>query len=433
MRSSKIVPTYSRYYHFLVGFFMNVIIWLEKYGLLFMLLFCLSIFNPDFTNKMSAVDHELDVFTNSLAQSNTFKQVFWIFVFMFFSFRFLINTEINKLKPVIIYKTFFLMVVCAVALMSASWSNYPFISMKRAMFQVLFCTSLSVGLCFSYYHKSIELNLKLAVIICILMVLSAVLQGVGLNENIQLAGYLKSKNTMGVNLVVLIVISHMWTKSFNINSKLLNGMLVLLFMLLVLTQSKTSIVLCVIYFLMTQLSLFKIKVITSSLAIIFFSVFILIPGVSYHINDYQHVALYVDDDFFTGRGIIWDALYYDLGFFDAITLGYGYGSYFGVGVIPFVLDDKYSFLQYVSSAHNGYLQLLLQFGVVGSLFIFTFLMISMLKSNNKYLHAALIIPILHNVTESSIFRDVNMAWFLMVVIIISSGIYQVRYEVNNTR
>ena len=412
---------------------MNVFIWLEKYGLLLMLLFCLGVFAPDFSNKMSAVDHELDVITNSLAQSNTFKQVFWIFVFIFFSFRFFINTEIDKLKPVITYKTFFLMVICIFALISASWSSYPLISMKRAIFQFLFCTSISVGLCFSYYHKSIELNLKVAVIICILMVLLAVVQGVGLNESLQLAGYSKSKNTMGVNLAVLIVISHMWTKSFDINSKFLNGMLILLFILLVLTQSKTSIVLCIIYFLMTQLSLFKLKLITSSLAVIFFSVFILIPGVSYHINDYQHIALYVDDGFFTGRGIIWDALYYDLGFFDEITMGYGYGSYFGVGVIPFVLDDKYSFLQYVSSAHNGYLHLLLQFGVVGSCFIFILLMISMLKSNNKYLHAALIIPILHNVTESSIFRDVNMAWFLMVVIIISSGIYQVRHEVNNER
>ena len=181
------------------------------------------------------------------------------------------------------------------------------------------------------------------------------------------------------------------------------------------------------------ISLLPLRSLYFPLVILFFSIFILIPGVSYHINDYQHIALYVDDDFFTGRGIIWDALYYDLGFFDEITLGYGYGSYFGVGVIPFELDDKYSFLQYVSSAHNGYLQLLLQFGVVGSLFIFIFFIVSMLNSNNKYLHAALIIPILHNVTESSIFRDVNMAWFLMVVIIISSGIYLVRYEVSNER
>ncbi|NQZ91924.1 MAG: O-antigen ligase family protein [Moritella sp.] len=412
---------------------MNVFIWLEKYGLLLMLLFCLGVFAPDFSNKMSAVDHELDVITNNLTKSNTFKQVFWIFVFMFFSFRFFINTEINKLKPIITYKIFILMVICVVALLSASWSNYPFVSMKRAMFQVLFCTSLSLGLCFAYFHKSIEFNLSGAIVICILMVILAMIQGVGLNESFQLAGYAKSKNTMGINLAVLIVISHMWTKSFDINSKLLNIMLVALFVLLLLTQSKTSIALCILYLLMTRLSLFKIKVITCSLVILFFSIFILIPGVSYHINDYQHIALYVDDDFFTGRGIIWDALYYDLGFFDEITLGYGYGSYFGVGVIPFVLDDKYSFLQYVSSAHNGYLQLLLQFGVVGSLFIFIFFIVSMLNSNNKYLHAALIIPILHNVTESSIFRDVNMAWFLMVVIIISSGIYLVRYEVSNER
>ena len=150
-------------------------------------------------------------------------------------------------------------------------------------------------------------------------------------------------------------------------------------------------------------------------------------------NDYQHIALYVDEDFFTGRGVVWDSLYYDLTFFDKITYGYGYGSYFGVGIIPFVLDDKYSFLQYISSAHNGYLELLLQFGVVGTFFIFICFIISMLKSNNRYFHAALIVPILHNVTESSVFRDANMAWFLMIVIIVSSGIYLVRYEESHER
>ncbi|PKH06256.1 O-antigen ligase family protein [Moritella sp. Urea-trap-13] len=412
---------------------MNVVIWLEKYGLLLMLLFCLGVYSPDFSNKISMMDRELDVITDNLAQSNAFKQVFWVFVFMFFSFRFFINTEINKLKPIIINKILILVAICFIALLSAAWSNYPIISMKRAMFQILFCTSVALGLCFSYYHKSIELNLKGAVIICIIMVSLAIIQGAGFNENMQLAGYLKSKNTMGINLAVLIIISHMWVKSFDINSKFLNVMLIFLFFLLILTQSKTSIVLCIIYFLMIHLSLFKIKVITSFFTVVFFSIFVFIPGVSYHLNDYQHIALYVDDDFFTGRGVIWDALYYDLTFFDEITYGYGYGSYFGVGIIPFVLDDQYSFLQYISSAHNGYLELLLQFGVVGTCFIFMFFILSMLKSNNLYFHAALIIPIFHNVTESTIFRDANMAWFLMLVIIVSSGIYLVSNEVKSKR
>jgi len=412
---------------------MNFFIWVEKYGLLLMLLFCIGVFSPDFSNKISMMDHELDVVTVSLAESNAFKQVFWIVLFLFFSFRFFVNTELHQLKPILFNKIFILFIICLIALISASWSNYPMITLKRAIFQILFCASISLGLCFSYFHKSIEINLKIAVIVCITMVCLAILQGAGFNEGFKLAGYLKSKNTLGVNLVVLIVISHMWIKSFNINSTLLNASLVLLFVLLVLTQSKTSITLCIAYFLMTNLSLFKIKLFMTVSSITFFCVFILIPGVSYHLNDYQHIALYVDADFFTGRGVIWDALYYDLGFFDKITFGYGYGSYFGVGIIPFVLDDKYSFLQYISSAHNGYLQLLLQFGVVGSFFIFLFFILSVWNSNNVFFHAALIIPVLQNVTESSIFRDANMAWFLMVMIIISSGINVVRSNVRNER
>ncbi len=412
---------------------MNMLIWLEKYGLLFMLLYCLGVFTPDFTSKISMMDHELDVVTGSLAESNIFKQLFWISLFLFFSFRFFINKEFNNIKLVLISKLFILLVICFIALVSASWSNYPLITMKRAIFQMVFCTSISIAFCFSFYHNSIEVNLKIAIAICIAMILFSIVQGAGFNEGLNLAGYFKSKNTMGVNLAVLIIIGYMWIKSFDINSPLLNVLLVVLFLFLLMTQSKTSIVLCITYFLLIQLSILKIKVLMAILALTFFSVFIFIPGVSYHMNDYQHIALYVDADFFTGRGIIWDSLYYDLEFFDKMTLGYGYGSYFEVGVIPFVLDDKYSFLQYISSAHNGYLQLLLQFGIVGSSFIFIFFVLSMLKSDSAFIHAALIIPILQNVTESSIFRDANMAWFLMVMIIISSGVYMIRYEVINER
>ena len=410
---------------------MNIIIWLEKYGLLFMLLFSLGIFTPDFTNKISMMDHELDAVTDGLADSNMFKQLFWISLFLFFSFRFFIHQGIDKFKPAVINKVMILLVICTIALLSASWSNYPLITMKRSIFQILFCISVSLALCFAIYHQSIEANLKVTILICIFMVLLAIALGAGFNGSYNLAGYLKSKNTMGINLAVLIVISHMWIKSFHIESKMLNGLLWVLFALLILTQSKTSIVLCITYFLIIQFSLLKIKLFTAFLTIAFFSVFVLIPGLSYHSNDYQHVALYVDADFFTGRGVIWDALYYDLGFFNKITLGYGYGSYFEVGVIPFVLDNKYSFLQYISSAHNGYLQLLLQFGFVGSIFILFFFIISMWNASNVYLTAALTIPILQNVTESSIFRDANMAWFLMVAIIISSSIYIVKEKMMN--
>ncbi|GIC78953.1 O-antigen ligase [Moritella sp. F3] len=402
---------------------MNVFIWFEKYGLLFMMLFCLGVYTPDFTYKISMMDHELDVVTDSLAESNAFKQIFWVVVFMFFAFRFFINTELNKLKPALINKIFLFFVICAIAFLSASWSSYPIISMKRAIFQILFCTSVSLALCFSYFHRSIEINLKCAAVICIVMILLSLIQGAGFNEDLNLAGYSKSKNTMGLNLAVLIIVSHMWIKSLNINSRFLYATLGVLFVFLILTQSKTSIILCIGYFLLTQISLFKIKAFMTVFSILFFCIFILIPGISYHLSHYQHIALYVDDDFITGRGVIWDSLYYDLGFFDKITLGYGYGSYFGVGVIPFVLDDKYSFLQYISSAHNGYLQMLLQFGVIGSSVLFIAFIISMLNASNVYIHAALIVPVFQNVTESSIFRDANIAWFLMLVIIVSSSIH----------
>ncbi|MFT5760745.1 MAG: exopolysaccharide production protein ExoQ [Alteromonadaceae bacterium] len=401
---------------------MSFIIFLEKNGFLFMLLFCLGVLSPDLTNKVGLMDLELDERNSSISGSNLFKQVFWISLFLFFSFRFIFSEKMQPFRHLAKNRILLLILLCCVALISATWSNYPSYTIKRSIFQLIYCTSLAIAFCFVIYHNNLDSTLKIAMCICIGLTLLTVVLGVAFNSDMKLVSFTKSKNTFGINLAVLITMTYMMMKTFNFKSTSINILMLALFVLLILTQSKTSIFLVLVYMLVVNLSAFKINVTIVSLSLIFFSIFILIPGVSYYLHDYKHIALFVEPEFLTGRGIIWDALYYDLSFFNKLALGYGYGSYFEVGIIPFVLDDVYSFIRYITSAHNGYLQLLLQFGVVGSFIIFVILVSTVFNTKVLYLTAGLIIPIIHNVTEASIFRDSNMVWFMMIVIITASSI-----------
>lgn len=387
-----------------------------------MLLFCLGVLNPDLSSKLSLMELELDVVNDNLSGSNTFKQVFWIGLFLFFLQRYFFTDKILPIKLLIRNKALLLLLLCSVALLSASWSNYPSFTIKRSIFQFIYCSSLAMSFSFVVYHKHIETTLKWAIYITIAMVLFTLITGVAFSSEMKLAGFTKGKNILGVNLAVLITLTHMLMKTFRINSVKINILLLLLFGFLLMTQSKTSIALVIAYFLLIRLSHFKINATVLVFSLILFTTFIFVPGFSYYLNDYKHITLYIDPEALTGRGVIWDALYYDLAFFKKMALGYGYGSYFEVGVIPFILDDDYSFLKYINSAHSGYLQLLLQFGLIGCLLIFCIFIATTLSVKSRYLTASLILPLIHNITEASIFRDTNMIWFFMIIIIISSGI-----------
>lgn len=365
---------------------------------------------------------ELDVVSDNQSGSNTFKQVFWIGLFLFYLQRYFLTDKILPIKVLIRYKVMLLMVLCSIALLSASWSNYPSFTIKRSIFQFIYCSSLAMSFSFMVYHKHIETTLKWVICITIVMVLFTLLTGVAFSQDMKLAGFTKGKNILGVNLAVMITLSHVLMQIFRIKSLKLNALLFILFGFLVMTQSKTSIALVISYFILIHLSHFKISVAVSLLSLILFSTFIFIPGFSYYLNDYKHIALYIDPESLTGRGLIWDALYYDLAFFKKMALGYGYGSYFEVGVIPFILDDDYSFLKYINSAHSGYLQLLLQFGVIGCFLIYCIFIATVLNMKSRYLTAGIILPLIHNITEASIFRDTNMIWLFMIIIVVSSGI-----------
>jgi len=142
----------------------------------------------------------------------------------------------------------------------------------------------------------------------------------------------------------------------------------------------------------------------------------MLPSLSYYLGEYTHAGLYLDPDAITGRGIIWDTLYYDLQYFSKLLFGYGYGAYFSNGTIPHFFDDDWSFLRHISSSHNGYLDMLLQYGIALSLVIIPCLYKLTSGIKHSWLSAAFILPVVYNLTESAFLRDQSIMWCFAVIL-----------------
>ena len=71
-------------------------------------------------------------------------------------------------------------------------------------------------------------------------------------------------------------------------------------------------------------------------------------------------------------------------------------------------------MQYINSSHNGYISVLVQFGLFLAIPVYFALVGMIYRVRNLVLQAVLIFPVLHNISESSFLRDQHAVWFSFV-------------------
>lgn len=127
----------------------------------------------------------------------------------------------------------------------------------------------------------------------------------------------------------------------------------------------------------------------------------------------------------TGRLEIWHRVVIEAGTHP--WLGHGFGAFWlgAGGPAPWVTQDLYGILW---QAHNGYLDLLNETGIIGLVLGLAFLVfhvVQVLKlaphdRANAAAHLAIIgFFILNNLTESSVFRPINFLFFISVIVSLS--------------
>ncbi|UTW48991.1 O-antigen ligase family protein [Bacterioplanoides sp. SCSIO 12839] len=389
----------------------------EKYGFCLVLLFCLGVFQADLTSKGGMMEADFSQRMANKSGGNFIKQLFWISFFLFYISRFfLVNSLASKELG---KKLFWLLVLPSVALVSAIWAEQSSYVIKRSFFQLCFIFTVCLSFYYSYQRGGLYRSVVVAVCVVFLLTLISIALGAGFTPSGALSAYVAGKNVNAINLIVLIALVTLLIVHMGARKELL-WMTFGLMALLILTKSKTNIfIACLFFFLVWLRPVFSTPVVLSLFtgAVM---LFVIVPLVTLTLNFEWNPGMSLEPDALTGRGFIWDTLYFDIKTFDKVLLGYGYGGYFGTGSIPFYFDDDFSFIKRITTAHNGYLELILQLGYILTLFVLCFIAYLIKGFSYGWQVSAMAIPIIHNLTESSIFRDQNMIWLLCLIVITST-------------
>jgi len=405
----------------LLGFF-------EKYGLLIIFLNSWALLPPDLSVKQSLTELDIDIALEKRSGGNLIKQLSWLLPFFFYIICFF--RQENKFKVdrnlIILFMSFFL--IFLICLLSFVWSDFKYLTLKRSIFQLIMMMVVTFSVFYSVKHNSFVDCVNLFFYFIVISCLLSLVLGVGFQGG-SLLGWAKTKNLFGVYMLSAMMLIYLAKSYYEADLPFYVAKMCMLFALLVLTASKTSIALAVLLLFIGRPSTAFLKYIFYFVFLMLTVLFICIPLLSNGLDNYWDVSYVMQPDTLTGRGLIWDTLYYDLYYSKKLFLGYGYGAYFNTGVTPEILDDSWSFIRFVSSAHNGYIELLLQFGAFCSLFLLIIVFKLVLATESIYCYSVAMIIFLYNITESALLRDQSITW-VMMIILISLGFFTKDHMIN---
>ncbi|HYH20774.1 MAG TPA: O-antigen ligase family protein [Azospirillum sp.] len=248
---------------------------------------------------------------------------------------------------------------------SAAWSIFPDVTMRRAV-ALLFTTAFGVymGLRYSFVD-----NLKLLVTgTAITMLLSyasiVAMPDIGLDSEQHVGawkGIFWQKNVTG-RIMVTLITCLLWLEWLGEGRRWVNrGLLALAFLLLVMCRSGTSLITAIVVvgvLLSANLARTNIRVFMLTMAALglgtlaaIFAGPMIFEGV---------LALLGRDAGLTGRDLIWEHVLAMLN--DHVLLGFGFGA-FWYG--PYAPGSYFVMNWGINSAHNGWLELMLDLGVLG--------------------------------------------------------------------
>lgn len=390
----------------------------EKYGLLFVLLNCFAMLPPDLSSKVAMMDLDLEAFNSNQSGGNFKKQISWIlplFIYLLALYRSNLKFKVNyKYKEIFAFFS-----VVGLILITSIFVNSTSFALKRGLFQSILIFVIFYAAYYSIKRGTFVNCINYLVFSIIFFCLISILSGNGFIGN-SLVGWASTKNLLGAYLLCAIVLFQFANAKILIKDRFYKIQLVSLFFFLLLTGSKTSLALALLSLVLFNLRTNNFNLIFVCISSLIIALFIVLPGFAFVLGYEWHLGLYMEPETLTGRGLIWETLYHDLIQAGKMLFGYGYGSYFGTGIIPDALDDTYSFLIYLNSAHNGYIDLVLQFGFIISIILLVLLVKIIVNLNDMLCTYSVLVIFLHNINESSLLRDQHVLWVTLLVVLFSS-------------
>jgi O-antigen ligase len=312
------------------------------------------------------------------------------------------------------------------------WALKPEIALVRFLREVMILITIILPALLASRKMDLIRILFLCVILGEILNMFLVLTIPGAKLNIGYQGYLQGKNALGQFSAIACLLALYEAIQPGLRRALGLFGLIIAFLLLVLSNSKTALGLTLFVPLLAMLTLAVAKRMRVSPAVVLLSIlscYVVVAGVlGFNANRLSHIIY--GDPTFSGRIFIWDFVNKEIA--RRPLLGWGYQSFWLVGSDGPSVVEAQGWVKLMPHAHNGYLDTMLEIGYVGFALLVIFI-ISTLHAIRRVadrdparawlvLSITLLI-ILYNFLESIWMRGSDSTWIIFVIAATEIGRY----------
>lgn len=369
-----------------------------------------GLFSP--TLSMRGEDWEL---ARSVS-SNTINRLVMLSSFIF-GIGVIFRTEVYRLRWAIV-KSWPVWLLFLFALLSILWSDLRSVSVVRLLQQLfLFVFLLAISITLDskrIYHVLIFTVLVLVAVGFFCLVIPGAWQDIGYRS---IHGH---KNTAGYLYALSAIILFYHVHSNDYRNRFFIFALLVSIVLLVLTRSKTSMILSLVSILsIVSLAKFSSQILYRTVLFVWlFSCVAFISLLVVPIDTLHEIGLNL-----TGRLVIWDFAISELQ--GRELFGVGYRAFWGVGEtgISVLYGNEYDgFITQLNQAHNSYLDIWVMLGWIGVLVFSIFVVnsFSVISKFNILYFSILLFLTIHSFLETDFFRSNNYLWVMYTLIYFSS-------------
>ena len=408
----------------------------------FIFLFLFNVVNPDITTFQD-VYFDGESLALSKAGGSIFNQLYWFSILLLGCT--IVMTRLRRFTQCL-SSLFPLVLLILWCVASVLWSEHDLISLRRAFFLVIIFLSLYIASIYAADSATLIKMAYFAALFALALNLVSIALPFGFHLGPSLTGAFKGihghKNTAGMIAVIALILGLLVRPYLmkrvhkSLNSTFLIGWTILL----ILSSSKTSlaaliassiIVYCA--YIIARVNAVKASVgavllVVITMLVLSFLWFEAANGVS--LNDILTKTTGQKEVTFTGRTDLWSFTIEYLS--EKWLFGHGFGGFWNVGLDSdnFSLVSKWNWIKYVNQAHNGYIDIVVNVGLIGiALFIVVLIQFSRqmevvrIQSSRTYLilWTMMVFALIHNMMESSIIRTTHPIWLMMLFIILMAA------------